>query len=46
MLEWDLDSPVSFRADGHTVHDFDKRFQMEDEGSLPTDKRFLWKMIQ
>lgn len=46
MLKWDLDSPVSFRADGHTVHDFDKRFQMEDEGSLPTDKRFLWKMIE
>ena len=46
MLEWDLDSPVSFKPDGHTVHDFDKRFQMEDEGLLPTDKRFLWKMIQ
>mgnify|MGYP000771793730 FL=1 len=46
MLKWDIDSPVSFKSNGHTVHDFDKRFQMEDEGSLPTDKRFLWKMIQ
>ena len=46
MLKWDIDSPVSFKSNGHTVHDFDKRFQMEDEGLLPTDKRFLWKMIQ
>lgn len=46
MLKWDADSPVHFKPDGHTVHDFDKRFQMEDEGLLPTDKRFLWKMIQ
>lgn len=46
MLKWDSDSPVTFKSNGHTVHDFDKRFQMEDEGLLPTDKRFLWKMIQ
>lgn len=26
MLKWDKDSPVSFKADGHTVHDFDRRF--------------------
>ena len=46
MLKWDADSPVSFKPDGHTVHDFDKRFQMEDDGLLPTNKRFLWKMIE
>lgn len=34
MLKWDKDSPVTFRADGHTVHDFDRRFQMEDEQLL------------
>ena len=33
-------------ADGHTVHDFDKRFQYEDEGKLPQDKRFRWKMLE
>lgn len=46
MLKWDADSPVSFHPDGHTVHDFDKRFQMEDEGLLiPGDKRFRWEML-
>lgn len=46
MLKWDADSPVSFHPDGHTVHDFDKRFQMEDEGLLiPGDKRFRWEIL-
>lgn len=45
LMKWDLDSPVTFHADGHTVHDFDKRFQYEDEGKLPKDKRFRWKML-
>lgn len=31
LLKWDNDSPVTFKADGHTVHDFDRRFQMEAE---------------
>ncbi len=34
-LTWDLDSLVTFHADGHTVHDFDRRFTMEDEGLIP-----------
>lgn len=46
LLKWDADSPVTFRADGHTVHDFDKRFEMEDEGELPADRVFRWKMLQ
>ena len=47
MLKWDSDSPVTFHADGHTVHDFEKRFQLEDEHFLvPGDKRFRWKMIE
>lgn len=47
LLKWDSDSPVTFHADGHTVHDFDKRFQLEDEHFLvPGDKRFRWKMIE
>lgn len=32
LMKWDNDSPVTFRPDGHTVHDFDRRFQAEDEG--------------
>lgn len=46
LLEWDNDSPVSFHADGHTVHDFDLRFRLEEDGRIPTDKRFRWKMIK
>lgn len=46
MLKWDADSPVTFRADGHTVHDFDARFAMEDAGLiLPTD-RWEWKNLE
>lgn len=46
LLKWDNDSPVNFKPDGHTVHDFDRRFRMEDEGLLiPGDKRFRWEML-
>ena len=46
LLKWDTDSPVNFKPDGHTVHDYDKRFQMEDEGLLfPDDKVFRWSML-
>jgi hypothetical protein len=45
LLKWDLDSPVTFHADGHTVHDFDRRFAMEDQRLIPTDRRFRWKML-
>lgn len=46
MLKWDSDSPVTFHADGHTVHDFERRFQMEDDGFIsPDDKVFLWSML-
>lgn len=46
LMKWDLDSPVSFRPDGHTVHDFDRRFQLEEDGKIPIDKKFRWKMIE
>lgn len=47
MLKWDKDSPVTFKADGHTVRDFDRRFQLEDEGLLyPDDKIFRWDMLE
>ena len=46
MLKWDADSPVTFKADGHTVHDFDKRFRLEDEGFISADdKVFRWEML-
>lgn len=47
MLKWDTDSPVAFHADGHTVHDFEKRFQLEDLGLIkPDDKIFRWAMLE
>ena len=45
MLKYDSDSPVTFHPDGHTVHDFDKRFQLEDQLLLPKDKTFRWEML-
>lgn len=46
MLKWDKDSPITFHADGHTVHDFDRRFQLEDDGLIyPDDKVFRWAML-
>ena len=45
MLKWDTDSPVTFKADGHTVHDYDRRFQMEDDGLIIPDKSFRWSML-
>jgi hypothetical protein len=45
LLKWDRDSPVSFHADGHTVHDFDLRFQAEDLDLVPKDRKFRWKML-
>lgn len=45
MLKWDNDSPVLFHADGHTVHDFDRRFALEDEGFIVPGEPFRWKML-
>lgn len=45
MLKWDNDSPVTFKADGHTVHDYDRRFEQEEQGLVPTDKTFRWSML-
>lgn len=46
MLKWDKDSPVTFHADGHTVHDYDERFALEDEGLILPEDRFRWSMIE
>jgi len=46
MLKWDRDSPRTFHTDGHTVHDYNKRFQLEDEQYLiPGDTKFRWDML-
>lgn len=45
MLKWDKDSPLSFRPDGHTLHDYDKRFRYEELGCVPSDRSFRWSMI-
>lgn len=46
MLKWDRDSPVSFHADGRTVHDFDRRFRMEEAGLVPVGTGFRWEMLR
>lgn len=39
------DSPITFKPD-HAVHDFDKRFQLEDLNIIiPNDRRFRWKCL-
>lgn len=45
MLLWDSESPVPFRSDWHTIHDLDRRFDLEDKGLVPLDRKFRWKMI-
>lgn len=45
LMQLDLDSPVTFHPDGHTVHDFDRRFSLEDEGLIDPAKPFRWKML-
>lgn len=46
LLKWDNDSPITFKADGHTVHDFDKRFEMEDKGIILKDEPFKWEYLK
>ena len=45
LLKWDTDSPVPFKPDGHTVHDFDLRFRIEDEGLIDQKATFRWSML-
>lgn len=45
MLKWDNDSPVTFKADGHTLHDYEKRFSLEDETLIDKDEPFRWEML-
>lgn len=46
LLKWDGDSPVVFYAGRKTVHDFDRRFGLEDDGFLaPSDTKFRWDSL-
>lgn len=45
MLKWDADSPVTLKAGGRTVHDYDERFRLEDERIIAKDEKFLWSML-
>lgn len=46
LMKWDLDSPISFKANGRTVHDFDKRFRLEEQEKVPMDRTFRWNMTE
>ncbi len=46
LLKWDSDSPVHFKPDGHSVHDFDKRFALEDSGVIDSSNRFYWNILK
>lgn len=45
LLKWDIDSPIPFTANGHSVHDYDKRFEAEELGLVPMNRKFRWKML-
>lgn len=45
LLKWDNDSPVNFHADGRTVHDYDRRFALEDKKLIMPDEYFRWSML-
>ena len=46
LLKWDKDSPTTFKSDGHTVHDFEKRFKAEDDGLITAgDRKFRWNQV-
>lgn len=46
LMKWDLDSPTSFYDGGRSVHDFARRFQLEDEGTVPMNNTFRWKNME
>lgn len=45
MLKWDSDSPVTFHADGHTVHDFEERFLLEDQKLVNASEKWRWSYL-
>jgi len=45
LLKWDNDSLNQFKP-GRTVHDFEKRFQLEDEGLIFPEDKFCWSCLE
>lgn len=45
LLKWDTDSTMHFKPDGHTVHDYDRRFEQEEQGFVSSDGTFRWSML-
>lgn len=45
MLKWDADSPNIFNKE-HTVHEYDARFQLEDEGLIDPNDRWRWGYLE
>lgn len=46
MLRWDRASLRTFHADGHSLQDFELRFQMEDAGQINQSKGFRWNQVK
>lgn len=46
LLKWDNDSPTTFKANGRTVHDYEERFRLEDEGYIFEEEKFRWGMLE
>lgn len=46
MLKWDTESPRTFRTDGRTLHDVERRFVLEDQGYIAPDDRFRWSYLE
>jgi hypothetical protein len=46
MIKWDKDSPVPLKPSGRTVCDFDRRFEAEELGCVPKDRKFKWNMME
>ncbi len=45
LLKWDEVSLITFKPN-HTLHDFEKRFSLEDKGYIqPNDRKFRWSCI-
>lgn len=45
LLKWDKDSPTTFKFH-RTVHDYEERFSLEDEGIINPDDRFYWDCLK
>lgn len=45
LLKWDNDSFIKFKSTA-TVHDYDKRFELEDKGLIEPNETFYWKYLE